>query len=362
MPFNTLFQLVEHAEAGLPERATRLLLIPDLMHFLLTGRAFTEYTNATTTQMIHRETGDWDMELLGRLHLPTHLLGDIIPSSMSVGPLKPSLATELRLEGAQVVAPATHDTASAVVGTPLEEGFAFISSGTWSLAGVERRDPLINSDTARHNFTNEGGAFGTTRFLKNVMGLWIFESCRREWSDKGTDVPYDELIRGLDAEHASSRLIYPDDPRFFAPLSMLSAIAEQMRETRQSAPSDPIASTKVILDSLAFRYASVIRTIERLTGNPIKGIHIVGGGSRNDYLNQVAATASGLPVVAGPVEATATGNILLQAIHGERFRKLRDARHYVAQHAQLRRFEPRPSRSWEEAARRYADIEARFAD
>jgi rhamnulokinase len=280
---------------------------------------------------------------------------------MNVGPLKPALARDLGLEGVEVVAPATHDTASAVVGTPLEPGYAFISSGTWSLAGVERRDPLINSDTARENFTNEGGAFGTTRFLKNVMGLWILESCRREWSRQGADMPYDELIRALDAEHASPCLIYPDDPRFFAPSSMLSAISAQMRETGQDAPAIPIACAKVILDSLAFRYASVIRTIERLTGDTIKGIHIVGGGSRNDYLNQVTATASGLPVVAGPVEATATGNVLLQAISAGHFGTLRDARRYVAANTPMKRFDPSSSRSWEEAARRYTAIEARHA-
>jgi rhamnulokinase len=358
MVFNTLFQLAAHAEAGLPDRAVRLLLIPDLIHFLLTGKAVTEFTNATTTQMVRANNGDWDREMIGRLGLPAHLLGEIVPAGTNLGPLKPSLAAELDLHRVEVVAPATHDTASAVMGAPLESGYAYISSGTWSLAGIERSAPLINSDTARHNFTNEGGAFGTTRFLKNVMGLWILESCRREWSHQGREVPYDEILRGLDAEHASSGLIYPDDPRFFAPTSMLFAIAEQMRETQQNAPSDPIALTKVILDSLALRYASVMRTIERLTGETIKGIHIVGGGSRNDYLNQVTATASGLPVVAGPVEATAIGNILVQAIRAGRFPTIAEARRYVAANASLKRFEPRPSRSWAEAARRYADIES----
>jgi rhamnulokinase len=175
------------------------------------------------------------------------------------------------------------------------------------------------------------------------------------------NVPYDALFRGLEAEHAASALIYPDDSRFFAPSSMLSAIAAQMRETGQNAPDDPVALTKIILDSLALRCASVIRTIERLTGDTIRRIHIVGGGSQNSYLNQATATASSLPIVAGPIEATATGNILVQAISAGCFAGLEEARRYVATHTPLRRFSPQPSRSWEDAARRYAAIEARYA-
>jgi rhamnulokinase len=174
-------------------------------------------------------------------------------------------------------------------------------------------------------------------------------------------VPYAELLQAIDAAGASSGLIYPDDSRFFAPSNMLSAIAAQMNETGQSMPDDPVACAKVILDSLALRYASVIRTIERLTGETIEGIHIVGGGSRNDYLNQATANASGLPVVAGPVEATAIGNILVQAIRAARFQTLDEARRYVAANVPFRRFLPRPSSSWEEAARRYAAIEPRHA-
>ncbi|HEX4999431.1 MAG TPA: rhamnulokinase family protein [Terriglobia bacterium] len=362
MAFNTLFQLAAHAATGLPEGAERLLLIPDLVHFFLSGRAATEYTNATTTQMLNAGSGNWDTELLGRLGLPARLLGEIVPAGENLGPLKSELRARLQLDDASLVAPATHDTASAVVGAPLEAGYAYISSGTWSLAGVEHGSPLINPDTARNNFTNEGGAFGVTRFLKNVMGLWIFESCRREWSTHGTDVPYDETFRKLNTDQASTGLIYPDDPRFFSPRSMLASIADQLRETRQNASEAPADVTKVILDSLAFRYASVIRTIEFLTGTAIRGIHIVGGGSRNDYLNQVTASASGLPVVAGPVEATAIGNVLIQGIRAGRFQTLAEARRYVSQHVALKRFAPHPSRSWAEAARRYADIEARYQE
>lgn len=356
LQFNTLFQLAAHAETGIPKQAVRLLLVPDLIHFFLTGRAVNEYTNATTTQMLDVRHGTWDSEMLGRLGLPTRLLGEVVPEGTSLGPLLPSLAEELGLPGVTVVAPATHDTASAVVGTPLADGFAYISSGTWSLAGVEVAGPIINADTARDNYTNEGGAFGMTRFLKNVMGLWIFESCRREWKQRTQDLPYDEWLGRIDAETPSVGLIYPDDPRFLAPPSMSEAVSAQMTETGQEAPSEPVETTKVILDSLAFRYASVLRTIERLTG-PIRGVHIVGGGSQNDYLNQATANASNLPVVAGPVEAAAIGNALVQAIRDGRFTTLEEGRAYVRTHTELSRFLPRSSKSWEEAAARYASIE-----
>jgi rhamnulokinase len=359
--FNTLFQLAAHVQAGIPKSAVRLLLVPDLIHFFLTGKAVTEYTNATTTQMLNARTAKWDLDLIERLGLPAGLLAEVVPAGTELGPLKSSLAEDLGLQDAQVVAPATHDTASAVAGTPLEDDFAYISSGTWSLIGVERNQPLIDMNTAGHNFTNEGGAFGTIRFLKNVSGLWIFESCRREWSAQGIDIDYSGVLRSLDVQKCSPILIFPDDPRFLAPPSMLAALTEQLHETGQSAPVETHAWTKLILDSLAFRYASVVRTIESLTGRCIKGIHIVGGGCQNDYLNQATANATGLPVCAGPVEATVIGNALVQAIRAGRFQCLSEARKYIATNIQLKKFVPGASSSWEEAARRYRVIEAQYA-
>jgi rhamnulokinase len=359
--FNTLFQLYAHAQAGIPGAAARLLLIPDLVNLFLAGRAVTEYTNATTTQMVNARTRTWDLTMLGGLRLPAALLAEIVPAATDLGPLKPALADELGLGGVRVVAPATHDTASAVAGAPLEAGWAYISSGTWSLVGVERQSVLINREVARHNFTNEGGAFGTTRFLKNVMGLWILESCRTEWEERGLDVDYDGLLRQVEGLEESPGLIFPDDPRFFNPPSMLEALAEHMAEGGQRLPATSPAVARVILDSLAFRYASVVRAIERLTGSKINGLQIVGGGSRNDYLNQMTATATGLPVLAGPVEATVTGNVLVQAIASKRFASLAEARRHVAENVRPKKFSPRRSPALEEAARRYAAIEARYA-
>jgi rhamnulokinase len=370
LDFNTLFQLDAHARAGLPSEARRLLMMPDLVNHRLTGRAVTEYTNATTTQLVDAETRDWDRALAERLELPAHLLGELISAGTDLGPLAPARARELRLEGADVIAPATHDTGSAVAGAPLAEGWAYISSGTWSLVGIERAAPLVNTDVARANFTNEGGVYGTIRFLKNVMGLWILERCRKEWEEEGSGDSYDRLLSAVTAIDRSPGLIFPDDPRLLNPPRMTAALDEQMRETGQAVPTTTAARAKVVLDSLAFRYASVVRTIEVLTGQTIAGVQIVGGGGRNDYLNQATADATGRPVLAGPVEATVIGNVLVQAVTAGRLRSLADARRHVAatpisggrsaDRIQPRRFEPRSPSAWPEVARRYGDLEARY--
>ena len=359
--FNTLYQLRAHARDGLPREAARLLLVPDLLNFFLTGRAACEYTNATTTQMVGARTGVWDEELIERLGLPERLLPEIVPAGTDLGPLLPSVADELGLEGVRVVAPATHDTGSAVAGAPLEDGWAYISSGTWSLVGVERREPLVSTRVARHNFTNEGGAFGTIRFLKNVMGLWVFESCRAEWAARGAETRYEELLRAVEQVEGRAGFIFPDDPRLFNPPSMLEALAAQLAETGQDVPvEDPARLTKVVLDSLAFRYASVLRAAESLTGEKVLGVQVVGGGSRNDYLNQATADASGLPVLAGPAEATVTGNVLVQAVAAGRFASLAEARRHVASNVRPKRFEPRAVPA--EAASEYARVEARYLE
>lgn len=360
LPFNTLFQLYAHSASGIPADAARLLLIPDLVTAALTGRAVTEFTNATTTQMLHAGTGTWDTQLLDRLGLPSRLCGDIIQAGELVASMTAEIGVETGLDDVPVVAVATHDTASAVAGSALEEGWAYISSGTWSLVGTEIAHPLITEAVARQNFTNEGGAFATTRFLKNVMGLWILESCRAEWDRAGIDAGHLRLIERVAALDGPTGVIFPDDPRFLRPPSMLDAIAAQMRETGQSPPDDPPAIAKVVLDSLAFRYASVVGSIPPLTGHRLRGLRIVGGGSQNAYLNQATATATGLPVVAGPVEATALGNVLVQAIAAGRFESLAAARRQAASGLESAPFTPRPTAAWREAAGRYAALESRF--
>ncbi len=362
MSFNTLFQLYAHAQEGIPANARKLLLVPDLINFFLTGKAVTEYTNATTTQMVDPRTGRWNCEMLNLLGLPTTLLPEIVSAGTELGVVRLEVAAQLRGEAVRVVAPATHDTGSAVAGAPIEDGWAYISSGTWSLVGVERDEVLINQDVARLNFTNEGGAFGSIRFLKNVIGLWILESCRREWEQQGLAVEYDNLLAEVEKLGQVGPLIFPDDPRLLSPRSMLQAIAEQLSERRESMPAEPSAIAKLVLDSLALRYASVLRAIECLTNRRIAGVQIVGGGSQNNYLNQATADASGLPVLAGPVEATVIGNALVQAIAAGRFGSLAEARRHVAENIRLRRFDPAPSLAFEEAARRFAEIEQRYIE
>jgi len=348
MSFNTLFQLEAHMREGLD--GGTLLLIPDLINFYLTGKRVAEYTNATTTQMVNASTRQWDYELLNRLSLPVSVLPEIITPGTNLGPIRAEFGID-----AHVVAPATHDTGSAIAGAPIRSGWAYISSGTWSLVGVERDEVLINEEVARHNFTNEGGAFGTIRFLKNVMGLWLLESCRKEWA-----VDYEALLSAVAAIEYYPALIYPDDERFFNPPSMLEAITAQLTETGQEMPQDPAGIAKVILDSLAFRYASVLRKIEALTSRQISGVQIIGGGSQNCYLNQATANATGLPVFAGPVEATVIGNVSVQAIAAGRFASLKEARHYVAQNVKAQPFTPQRSIAGAEAKHRYETIEAQL--
>ncbi len=333
--FNTLFQLYSEEKRG---ESTDLLLLPDLLNYLLTGKKAAEFTNATTTQMLNAATGDWDRELLDRLDLPVGLLQEIVPAGTDLGPLKPEIAVVLGLEGVHVVAPATHDTGSAVAGAPLDENSAYISSGTWSLIGIELENALINDEVARQNFTNEGGVYGTVRFLKNVMGLWIFESCRREWKAAGIDVGYDPLLAEVSAAKGFNAFIFPDDPRFLNPPSMLDAIADQLAETGQEFENSPTAISKIIFDSLAFRYASVLRSIETLTGKAISSLQILGGGGRNSYLNQMTANASGLPVHSGLTEATVVGNVLVQAISAGRFFSIAEAREHVRAKFDLENF------------------------
>ena len=360
LSFNTLFQLAAHEREGLPPTARTLLLIPDLINFFLTGRRVCEYTNATTTQMLNARTGEWDCELLARLRLPAELLPPIVAPGSEVGALRQDVAAELNIDAVPMIAPATHDTGSAVAGAPIETTWAYISSGTWSLVGVELGAALINEAVARHNFTNEGGVFGTIRFLKNVMGLWVLESCRKEWGQNGVAVDYDALLQEVEKLGGCQAVIFPDDERFLNPPSMLAAIAAQLKETNQSMPSAPAAVAKIIFDSLAFRYAAVLRTIESLTDRRVAGVRIIGGGSQNAYLNQATANATGLPVIAGPVEATVIGNVLVQAIAAGRFASLTEARNYVGQKVPAFNFSPRQNNDPDRVRARFAEIEARY--
>jgi rhamnulokinase len=358
LALNTLYQLVAHVAEGLPREAARLLLIPDLCHHALCGSLVTERTNASTTQLLRLNDGRWDDELFASLDLPRALMPEIVPAGSELGTLSLDHQHALGVGPLRVIAPATHDTGSAVAGTPLRTGWAYISSGTWSLVGVERAAPLVTSEIARSNFTNEAGLGGTTRFLKNVMGLWMLDACRREWDAAGLGTSYSTLLERAEAIRGCVGVVFPDHPRFFNPPSMTAEIRASLEETGQSAPSEPVVLVKVILDSLALRYASIISEIETLTGQAIEGIHIVGGGARNDYLNQATADATGRPVLAGPIEAAAAGNLLVQAIACRRTASLADGRSMLASYVRPKAFTPRRRHTWMEALTLYEELEA----
>ncbi len=347
LKFNTLFQLFAHAQTqgNALDRAAHLLMMPDLCHHFLCGSLAGERTNASTTQLLNAATGNWDDDLFARLALPRTLMPPLIDAGCDLGVL-----TAIPGDDVRVIAPATHDTASAVLGTPLEPGWAYISSGTWSLIGVELDAPRLDPAVARANFTNERGAFGTVRFLKNVMGLWLLESCRKEWAAASTADDLSMLLARVAALPGVEGRIFPDAARFFNPISMTSELRELS--------DDPVVVTKIILDSLALRYASILDTIETLTGQPIAGIHIVGGGCLNEYLNQATANAAQRPVLAGPVEATAAGNIIVQAIAQREMASLAEARAIMRDTVKPRRYEPRDAVVWREAMRRYRELEA----
>ena len=349
LPINTLFQLYAHVHgANWPAGAARLLTMPDLFHQLLCGSDSGEYTHATTTQLIRLETRDWDRDLCRRLGIPASILPRLVLPGSSLAPLRPELQRETGLEGCEVVAVATHDTASAVAGTPLSDGVAFISSGSWSLVGVELPEPIVTPESLRENFTNEGGVGGTIRFLKNVTGMWILEGCKKAWREAGNgagrDLSWDELEREIARAPAWAGVIAPDDPLFFNPVDMHAAVRQFLRETQQPAPEKPGAIARLVLESLALRYADVVETMVQLTGRPLTALRIFGGGSKHDFLNQATADLTGLEVLAGPAEATAIGNLLVQAVAAGRFRDLAEGRAYVAHMLPAKHFVPRAAR------------------
>jgi rhamnulokinase len=359
LPFNTIYQLWAHVRDGLPYRARHLLLMPDFCHHHLCGSLTSERTNASTTQLLNAGTGDWDDRLFHQLNLPRRLMPEVVEAGTVVGTLRPEICAELGVAPMNVVAPGTHDTASAVAGTPLAAGWAYISSGTWSLVGVERREPIVTVEASRAGLTNEAGVFGSVRLLTNVMGLWLLESCRREWEAEGRRQDLAPLLEAVANVPEFAGVVFPDDRRFLAPASMVSALRAALAETGQPDTDDPVQLTKIILDSLALRYAAVVRTIERVAGELIPGIHVIGGGSMNNYLNQATADASGRSVLAGPVEAAATGNLLMQAITAGSIESLAEGRRLVAETCPPTRFEPRNPEPWARAARLFADVEAR---
>ncbi|MBV9268822.1 MAG: rhamnulokinase [Acidobacteriaceae bacterium] len=353
LPFNTLFQLFAAAKHSprMLQSADRLLTIPDLLNFWLSGNAVSEFTNATTTQMLDAQTSNWAKPLLQRLSLPSHILAAVCDAGTILGSVLPCVASEHTRT--PVIAPACHDTGSAVAAISAREDTAFLSSGTWSLLGMEVDAPIITDDARMANFTNEGGVCGTTRFLKNVMGLWLLQRCRETFARRGNDWAYDDLTSAAAEASAFRSLVNPDDPRFLNPTCMVTAIEQYCCETNQPLPDTPGACVRTVLESLALRYSVVLRDLERLTGGRVRQIRVIGGGSCNDLLNQFTADATGCTVLAGPAEATALGNIMMQMLATGAVKNLQEGRELIDRSYPTRRFQPRNVDAWEHQKTRF---------
>jgi rhamnulokinase len=327
LPFNTLYQLAaaHAADPSVLDRAVHFLTIPDLLNFRLTGRIACEYTNATTTQCIDARTRSWATSLLAEAGIPAHLFGQIVEPGTILGPVRGTDGWE----GVPVIAPACHDTGSAVAAIDATDGTAFLSSGTWSLLGVEMPHPVMTPRSRELNFTNEGGVGGTTRLLKNVAGLWLLQSCRRDWSRDGAAWSYDDLAAAAAAAPDNGPVIDPDHPAFLAPAHMPTAIADYCRRTDQQVPESHGAMARTIFESLALKYRLVLEWLEDVSGTSIHTVRVIGGGAQNHFLNQLTADVTGRTVAAGPVEATALGNIAMQMLATGHAATLADARSMI---------------------------------
>ncbi|NEN05607.1 rhamnulokinase [Diaminobutyricibacter tongyongensis] len=315
LPFNSLYQLAVDRSAGRLDDADALLLIPDLFTYWLSGEQVAERTNASTTGLLTPD-GGWNTGLIDALELPRSLFRPVVEPGTIVGPLAPSLRAELQVSGygPRVTTVGSHDTASAVVAVPMHaETAAYISCGTWGLVGVELESPVLTDDARAANFTNEGGVDGRVRFLHNVMGLWLLSESIRTWQSQGLDVELVDLLDRAEAHADRVPVFDANDPRFLAPGDVPARIADWCAERGLAAPSNPVEYVRSIVESLADAFASAVRTAADLSGRSIDTVHIVGGGARNRLLCQLTADRSGLPVLAGPVEATAIGNVLVQA-------------------------------------------------
>ncbi|GAA3403691.1 rhamnulokinase family protein [Paenibacillus hodogayensis] len=356
MPFNTIYQLAAMKRAGSPllREAKRLLMIPDLLRYFLTGERHNEFSNATTTQLFNPLTCQWDPELLERIGVSGSLFGPVVQPGTAVGQLLPSVVSELGIASVPVIAVAEHDTGSAVAAVPAaEHPFAYLSCGTWSLMGTEVDRPVMNEQALGQNFTNEGGVCGTFRLLKNIMGLWILQETKRQWEREGQSCPYPELIALAERAPAFAAWIDPDDARFMAPGPMLGRIADYCRETGQRPPEGRGEAVRCILESLALKYRYVLESIERLSGNRFGGLHMVGGGIQNALLCQWSADAIGKPVWAGPAEGSAIGNLAVQWIARGDFRDIREARSVIRESFPVTVYEPQEREAWEDAYGRF---------
>jgi rhamnulokinase len=354
MPINTLYQLfaAQRDTPSIMAAAKQWVTIPDLFNYWLTGNAVCEFTNATTTQLVDPVNRTWAIDLMEKLGLKSSLPAPIVEPGSILGTVLPSLVNS-SLSATPVIAPACHDTGSAVAAITARDSTAFLSSGTWSLIGSELDAPVVTPEALKLNFTNEGGVNGTTRLLKNVMGLWMLQGCRNSWSARGQGSDYRELVELAGREPAFAHLVDPDDEAFLRPTDMLAAIDQFCRKTHQPTPGTPGAYVRCILESLALKYRLVLRSLEQLCGTRIDQVRVIGGGSKNRMLNQFTADAAGKRVLAGPAEATALGNIAMQILATGEASSLQQVRAIIDRSFQTEVFEPLETDKWEQQTERF---------
>jgi rhamnulokinase len=364
MDINSLYQLLAARKCDDPalQIADAFLMMGDFFHWLLTGKRSIEATNASTTQLLDPRTKLWRRELISRFDLPDHMFVDPVEPGTTLGQVQPSVASITGLSGVPVVIPATHDTASAVLAVPADDfapaepSWCYISSGTWSLMGCELPAPKINDRCAELNFTNEGGVAGSTRLLKNIGGLWIFQQIRKSLERQGDAPSWDAMVQAAKSATPFALLLNPDDPALVAPDDMIHAIRTLAERTKQPIPTDNATLFRAALEGLALRYRACFGMLESLVGHRIDTIHIVGGGSVNEFLCQMTADACDRVVVAGPVEATAIGNLLMQMIGTGKLETVAEARQLVRNSFATTRFDPQNSKAWTAAAQRFATL------
>ena len=358
MNFNSLFQLYAMDEAGNTalRNADKVLFVPDALSYMLTGNAVCEYTIASTSQMLDPRTKDLDSRLVESVGLKRGQFGEMVNPATVIGTITEEVQKMTGLGAVPVIAVAGHDTGSAVAAVPAaNEKFAYLSSGTWSPMGIETQDAIINARSFDLNFTNEGGIEGTTRFLKNICGMWIYERCRKEWKD-AEGLGHAELQSAAMECEPFRSLINPDDPIFANPASMVDAITTYCEKTNQPIPQGYAQTCRCIFDSLALRYRQVFAWLKEFADFDINVLHIIGGGSKNEYLDQFTANSCGVTVLAGPQEGTAIGNIMLQAKAAGMVGDIWEMRRIIADSLELKRFEPQDKEIWDAAYEKYLDI------
>lgn len=358
--FNTIFQLAADLrdDPAALDRADRMLNIPDLLNYFLTGNMVNEYTILSTGALLDAAKRDYAFELTDKLGIPRRLFGEIVQPGYKVGKLLPQVLEETGKTDADVITVASHDTASAVIAVPTQEkDFIYISSGTWSLMGTELDQPLINERSRALNFTNEGGAMRTIRFLKNIMGLWLIQESRRQWRREGKEYSFAQMEAWAKECKPLRSFIDPDDASFAVPGNMPERVREYCRRTGQPVPESVGEVVRCIYESLALKYRKTAESIEQLMGRQAKVIHVVGGGTKDRFLSQMTADACGIPVAAGPEEATAIGNLMMQAIAAGEVANLNEARQIISASFELKRYEPSPDRElWDEAYARFCAL------